>query len=101
MGAHPVNSKDAHFFGARSHGNELDPWYNASQLSWLIDGSGARLVEVIRLEDLEAMWPKLRASICGLEHASYNQVAHGTSTARRNPSHHLHYSHYYDEATRA
>ena len=30
--AFPVQSRDAHLFGARSHGNERDSWYNATQV---------------------------------------------------------------------
>ena len=38
--------------------------YNASQLSWLIDGSGRTLVNcVIKLEELEAMWPVLQVDV--------------------------------------
>jgi len=98
--AHPHNTVDAHLFGARSHGNEIDPWYNASQLSWLVERSGTLLVEVIRLEELRSAWPKLQASICGLERITYEQTTQSSSQARRNPSRHLHYSFYYDDATR-
>ena len=42
--AFPVGTPHAHPFGARSHGNERDPWYNASQHSWLVDASGRTLV---------------------------------------------------------
>ena len=42
--AFPPRTKDAHFFGARSHGNELEPWFDASQLSWLVDAKNRSLV---------------------------------------------------------
>jgi len=97
--AFPLGTARAHLFGARSHGNELDPWYNASQLSWLVDQSGNLLVdEVVRLEELRARWPRLQKAICGLGATPYN--ADPQATARRNPSHHEHYSYYYDEPTR-
>ena len=85
------------FFGARSHGNELDRWFNASQISWLVDGAGKLLVkDVIKLEELEAAWPRLQARICGFAHTPYAADA----GLRRNPSSHGHYSEYYDAATR-
>ena len=93
----PPTSREAHLFGARSHGNEVDKWYNASQISWLVDGSGRLLVdEVIRLEDLEAKWPRLQQQICGFAHSPYQEDAE----LRRNPSSHGHYSEYYDAETR-
>ena len=93
----PPGSKDAHLFGARSHGNEIDPWFNASQLSWLVDASGRVLVkEVIKLEDLEASWPKLQRGICGFAREAYADEAE----LKRNPSSHGHYSEYYDDETR-
>ena len=86
----------AHLFGSRSHGNEADGWFNASQTSWVVDAQGRQLVnEVIRLEDLETTWPRLQAKICGLR-----GVAYSDNGLKRNPSHHTHYSHYYDDATR-
>lgn len=97
--AFPVGTAKQHLFGARSHGNEYDPWYNASQISWLIDVNGRRLVDdVIRLEEFEARWPLLQSRICSLAPISYGQA---TALARRNPSKHEHYSYYYDEPTRA
>ena len=47
--AFPPGSKNAHLFGSRSHGNERDGWFNASQTSWMVDGHGRQLVDdVIR-----------------------------------------------------
>lgn len=99
--AYPPATKNQHLFGARSHGNELDTWFNASQHSWLVDGAGQLLVhKVVKLEELRSSWAELQASICGLKTISYEQATGGASGTRRNPSHHLHYSHYYDEPTR-
>lgn len=93
----PPNSSSAHLFGSRSHGNEIDRWFNASQLSWLVDGSGRLLVnEVIKLEELEARWPSLQRHICGFSRAPYAADA----DLKRNPSSHGHYSEYYDAATK-
>lgn len=93
--AFPLGTPKAHLFGARSHGNEYHKWYNASQTSWLVDGHGKLLVKkVIRLEDLNAEWPALQKAVCGLQRASVS------STTRRNPSSHEHYSFYYDDETR-
>ena len=95
--AFPPGTKDAHLFGSRSHGNERDPWFNASQLSWLVDASGRLLVQtVIKLEELEQRWPELQRQICGFAHTPYAEDAE----LRRNPSSHSHYSTYYDDATR-
>ena len=95
--AFPVDSPSAHLFGARSHGNEIDPWYNASQLSWLVDASGKLLVnEVIKLEELESKWPQLQARICGFAQSPYSEDV----DLRKNPSSHAHYSAYYDDDTR-
>ena len=81
---------------SRSHGNEADGWFNASQTSWLVDARGSELVnEVIRLEDLEAAWPRLQRAICGLR-----GVAYADNGLRKNPSRHTHYSYYYDDAAR-
>jgi hypothetical protein len=93
----PSNTREAHLFGSRSHGNERDAWFNASQLSWLVDESGKVLVhDVIKLEELESSWPKLQRHICGLAHSPYASDA----DVRRNPSSHAHYSEYYDEPTK-
>ena len=95
--AFPPTTRSAHLFGSRSHGNEIDPWFNASQLSWLVDGSGKLLVnEVIKLEELESAWPKLQSKICGFGSSKYGEDAE----LRRNPSSHGHYSEYYDESTK-
>ena len=76
----------------------MQPWYNASQLSWLVDASGTRLVtDVIKLEELEERWPQLQRAVCGLASTPYGDPA---ATSRRNPSKHRHYSYYYDEETR-
>ena len=98
MGAKfPPSSRDAHLFGARSHGNEIDPWFNASQLSWLVDASGKLLVnDVIKLEELESRWPTLQTHICGFARSAYAE----DSNLKRNPSSHGHYSEYYDTETR-
>jgi len=96
--AFPAGTPQAHLFGSRSHGNELDSWFNASQISWLVDADGRQLVkEVIKLEELKEHWPKLQRAICGLAKVPY---ADPTAEARRNPSRHEHYSYYYDEHTR-
>ena len=94
---YPAGSPSAHLFGSRSHGNERDPWFNASQLSWLVDARGALLVKrVIKLEELEAAWPALQKEICGFQSTTYREAA----DVKRNPSSHAHYSTYYDDATR-
>jgi len=92
----PPGSTDQHFFGAKSHGNERDPWYNASQISWMVDSSGSLLVDdVFKLEELEAHWPVLQRRICSLANVPYN-----AGGPKRNPSPHGHYSLYYDNFTR-
>ena len=69
----------------------------ASQTSWFVDARGRNLVnEIIRLEDLEASWPRLQRAICGLKHVGYDEMR----TTRTNPSSHGHYADYYDERTR-
>ncbi|KAL3896720.1 MAG: hypothetical protein SGPRY_013209, partial [Prymnesium sp.] len=69
----PPGHKDAHLFSSKSHGNERNPWHNASQLSWLVDQSGTLLVNrVIKLEELEAEWPMLQREICGLANTPYS-----------------------------
>jgi len=94
--AFPPGTKDAHLFGSRSHGNEADGWFNASQTSWIVDAHGRQMVnEVIRLEDLSTAWPGLQAKVCGLR-----GVTATDGGLRKNPSRHAHYSHYYDDATR-
>ena len=94
--AFPPGSRDQHLFGARSHGNEADSWYNASQLSWFVDARGTQLVnDVFKLEELETHWPTLRRRICGLSRVSYSDGG-----LRRNPSSHVHYSRYYDDESR-
>ena len=88
--------KDQHFFGSKSHGNERDAWFNASQISWFVDGSGAPLVdEIVRLEELEEFWPTLQKRVCGLA-----KVPYADNGLRKNPSVHTHYSYYYDDETR-
>ena len=95
--AFPLGSPKEHLFSARSHGNERDPWFNASQASWFTDARGRDLVqEIIRLEDLEASWPRLQRAICGLRHARYSEM----HELNPNPSTHEHYSSYYDDQTR-
>ncbi len=101
--AFPPGSKDAHLFGSRSHGNENDGWFNASQVSWLVGADRTTLLvrDVIRLEELEASWHVLARNICGFSRLSYAQyVAASVGSMRRNPSTHVHYSKYYDEASR-
>ena len=71
--------------------------YNASQVSWLVDGVGRLLVDdVFKLEELEDRWPVLQKRICGLASVPYS-----SGGPRRNPSQHQHYSTYYDERSRA
>ena len=83
--------------GARSHGNERDAWYNASQISWFVDAQGTLLVDdVFKLEELEAHWPTLQQKICALRGVPYADNGY-----RKNPSSHAHYSRYYDDRTRA
>ena len=95
--AFPPGTSNSHFFGSRSHGNERDPWFNASQLSWLVDGKGKLLVKnIIKLEELEQSWPVLQKQICGFASTPYSDGA----DLKRNPSTHAHYSTYYDADTR-
>eukprot|EP00967_Tisochrysis_lutea_P091730 scaffold131934_cov29-Tisochrysis_lutea.AAC.3 len=97
--AFPPGHKDQHLFGSRSHGNERNSWFNASQISWMVDQSGARLVnDIFKLEELSKVWPLLQIKICGLSRMSYSDAM---SSIKRNPSTHGHYSLYYDERTRA
>jgi len=95
--AFPPGSRDQHLFGSRSHGNERDAWFNASQISWMVDAKGKLLVdEVFKLEELEAHWPQLSGKICG-----FNNVPYADGGLKRNPSSHDHFSLYYDDETRA
>eukprot|EP00039_Didymoeca_costata_P002869 m.63291 g.63291 ORF g.63291 m.63291 type:complete len:992 (+) comp11573_c0_seq1:115-3090(+) len=90
--AFPVGSSTNYLFGSMSHGNDENTWFNASQLSWLVDNSGAILVDkIVKLEDLSTEWPHLVESMC----APLIEASH------KNPSSHLHYSKYYDEETKA
>ena len=101
--AHPPWAADAwRFTTADGHGNERAKSFNASQLSWLVDETGAtELVDdVFKLEDLERRWPELQAKVCGLRHISYSQTKnHPAIRAMDHPSHHAPYAHYYDAET--
>ena len=100
------------------HGNDKDPWFNASQMSWLIDQRGETLVDhVIRLEDLQQQ--KQSLAVCdmsGLHHASPTAMnfysspkpislhqahlcADHLDLTFANPSTHLDYPMYYDNST--
>lgn len=61
---HPPHSSEAwRFTTADAHGNEQARGFNASQISWLVDGSGALLVDTVyKLEELRGRWPELQAS---------------------------------------
>jgi len=81
---HPLE----YMVGSMAHGNDKDPWFNASQVSWLVDGKGKLLVdEVIKLEELSQKW--LQGALCD-DSLLMSQV---------NPSIHGHYSDYYDDNT--
>lgn len=96
--AFPPGYKDQHLFGSKSHGNEHDAWFNASQVSWMVDASGKLLVDdVFKLEELVQAWPKLQARICGLRNVPYSDPS---VSIKKNPSSHGHYSLYYDDQTR-
>jgi hypothetical protein len=61
---HPAN----YLFGSMAHGNDETPWFNASQLSWLVDRSGLVLVDqVIKLEELADKWSQLTNDLCAPE----------------------------------
>ena len=95
--AFPPGTAHQHLFGSRSHGNEADAWFNASQISWFVgaDGRTSLVDDILRLEDLNASWPALRRRVCGLRDVSY-----ADGGLRKNPSVHTHYSYYYDAETR-
>ena len=85
----PVGHPKNYLFGSMAHGNDENSWYNASQLSWMVDGIGELMVEkVVKLEELSTEWENLMHNMCTdkipLSHA--------------NPSKHTHYSAYYDAA---
>ena len=89
---YPPGHKKEYLVGSMGHGNEKDSWFNASQISWLIDSRGKFLVNVvIRLEDLDHVWDRLRQELC----------APDMEILRRNPSQHAHYSLYFDSGTKA
>ena len=68
-----------------------------AQSWWRVDAQGRSLVnEIIRLEDLEATWPRLQKRVCGLRHVKYAEM----HEINPNPSTHGHYSEYYDDHTR-
>jgi len=93
----PPGHPKQYLFGSRSHGNDRDAWFNASQISWLVDARGKVLVEdIFKLEELEDKWPTLQRKICGLSTVSYAQAM---ALARRNPSSHKSHEFYYDEPT--
>ena len=94
--AFPPGHPQQHLFGARFHGNERDAWYNASQISWMVDGRGAVLVDdIFKLEELQQHWPTLQRRVCSLRGVPY-----ADGGLRKNPSMHAHYSRYYDDQTR-
>jgi hypothetical protein len=86
--SHPKN----YLFGSMAHGNDENAWFNASQLSWLVDERGQVLVDkVIKLEELTAEWKGLMHDLCADDKL---EASHA------NPSVHTHYSEYYDEVTK-
>ena len=111
---HPLE----YMVGSMAHGNDKDKWFNASQISWLVDRNGAVLVdEVIKLEELDQT--SLRVGIRSKlsRPPSQNKPASASNPppapvsgqaklcsnlgmGQVNPSSHGHYSEYYDEATR-
>jgi hypothetical protein len=94
----PPGHANQYLFGSKSHGNNHDAWFNASQISWMVDEAGSLLVDdVFKLEELSSAWPVLQSKICGLQRMSYQEA---TTSIRRNPSSHGHYSLYYDDRTR-
>jgi hypothetical protein len=94
----PPGHANQHLFGSKPHGNARDAWFNASQLSWMVDAAGTLLVDdVFKLEELSSAWPILQRKICGLQRVSYERA---TASLVRNPSSHGHYSFYYDDRTR-
>ena len=81
-------------FGSMSHGNVENPWFNASQLSWLVDEQGTVLVDkIIKLEELNHQWTGLVEELC----VDPGEMA----LSHANPSSHAHYSAYYDAKTKA
>ena len=99
---HPPHSAEAwRFTTSDAHGNEQAGWFNASQLSWLVDGSGKLLVDaVIKLEDLERRWPELQTRVCGLHAVDYRSARDDPRVrAMDHPSKHVPYAQYYDDET--
>jgi hypothetical protein len=63
--AFPTGHPDNYLFGSMAHGNDESPWFNASQLSWMVDRSGQVLVDkVIKLEELTDQWSQLTTDLC-------------------------------------
>jgi len=101
---HPPHSSEAwRFTTADAHGNEQARGFNASQISWLVDGSGALLVDTVyKLEELRGRWPELQAMVCGLRGVPYERVrVEPAIVALDHPSKHRDAAEYYDDATSA
>lgn len=100
---HPPGASDEwRFTTADAHGNEAVRSFNASQTSWLVDERGEQLIvkAVFKLEELEARWPELQASVCGLRGISYRDArAHPLVAMFDHPSPHAPFAEYYDEET--
>lgn len=73
--AYPVGSSREYLFGSMPHGNNVEPGFGASQLSWLLPpshympsfGVPEKLFvdKVIKLEEIDSMWPLIRQEFCG------------------------------------
>lgn len=62
--AYPVGAKDEYFFGSLPHGNEMFPWFNSTQVSWFIDGTGKWMIDhVYKLEEIKTGYAKLQEEL--------------------------------------
>lgn len=62
--AYPVGAKDEYFFGCLPHGNEMFPWFNSTQVSWFIDGTGKWMIDhVYKLEEIKTGYAKLQEEL--------------------------------------
>lgn len=85
----PLGSPEEYLFGTNSHGNEIEPQLNATQMSYLVDADGALLVdEIFRLEDMNQRWPYIRQKLC---------LGENVVLPHENSRPHAHYSVYYDQ----
>ena len=104
----PPGSSNASLFSFFPYvGNDRVASWGGSQLDWLVDERGTRIVDkVFKLEELEQVgWPELQERVCGLERIEYaeakrffrvNPTRQPTSKSGSSP---LPYAAYYDEAT--